>query len=80
MCLRQAQRLPRLDKINSIPLHLSPILQFLSSTPPHTSDYASIYSESSDSTPYTILLDSGITIEQSYGKLIKSGRDGYSPT
>ena len=54
---------------------VSPILQYAASPPSNASEDISIYSETSESTPYTILLDSWVTVEQRYGELIKAGHD-----
>ena len=59
--------------INNIPLTVSPTLQYSASPPSNYSYYTSIYYETSDSNPYAILMDSGVTVEQSYEKLINSG-------
>ena len=72
--LHQAQQLYCLGKINNIPIPLYPILQYKASTPPNTSDDISLSYESSDLMSYTIIIDSRITIEQSYDELIKAGR------
>ena len=64
--------------INNTPLPVSLILQSAASPSSNASDDTSISSDTSDPAPYAIIMDSGVTVEQTYGDLIKVGHDDDS--
>ena len=66
--------------INNIPLPVLLIIQSTASPPSNTSDDSSQLSDITESPTHVIILDSGITVKQSYDNLIKSGRDDVYPS
>ena len=64
--------------INNIEFPVSLILQSAALSTSNDSEDNSITSKTPDSTPYAILLESGVTMEQTYDDLIKAGHDDDS--
>ena len=66
--------------INNIPLPVLSIIPSSAFPPSNTSGKSSQSSEITDSPPYVIILDLGITAEQYYDNMIKSGHDDVYPS
>ena len=71
---------PAHGTINNIPIPVSPILKCVASTSTKHSDKDSISSDTQESSPYVILLNSGTTVEKSYDNLIQDSRDDTPPS
>ena len=67
----QHENAPARGTIKNIPIPVSPILKCVASPSTEHSYNDSISSETQESPPYVILLDSETTVEKSYNDLIQ---------
>ena len=66
--------------IKNTPIIVSSILKCVASPSTEQSDNGTTSTEPQESPPYVILLDSGITVENSYDNFIQAGQDDASPS
>ena len=71
---------PARGTIKNIQIPVSQIIECAASPPTEQSDNGPISSETQESPPYVIILDSGNTVEKSYDDLIQAGRDDDFPS
>ena len=76
----QHEDAPARGTIMNIPIPVSPILKFAASPSTENSYKDSISSDTQESAPYVILLDSGTTVYKYYENTIQDSRDDTTPS